>query len=209
MNKDVIQTHWSEVREILRDKFSHLTEEDIGQINGRYDQLVSKLQQKYGFSKEEAELRIKNWNFDRVAGARGQTIYEERSRGANLSDHGTERGNSSLLKWLLALALPLLAWALYTATSNQTNEVARAPNLTFEQVIVETPLDRAISTSLRNALITDRTLISDVDNVQIRTNNGVVTLSGFVSNAELSDAIAARAERLDGVKRVINNLQVR
>ncbi|CDR33228.1 CsbD family protein [Criblamydia sequanensis] len=46
MNKDLFESQWSQIKPILRDKWSNLTDEDIRQINGRYDQLIAKIQQR-------------------------------------------------------------------------------------------------------------------------------------------------------------------
>lgn len=212
MNKNVLETQWVQIREILKDKFSNLTEEDIRQINGQYDQLVAKLQQKYGYSKEEAEQRILNWNFDRLAASNEQIPEEKVRREENLRREdrvSREEGDSSLLKWLLAIAIPLVILGTYFFVTNNTPENARQPTAVREQVVNEPPADRLISNGLRNNFQTQPNLASELQNVQITTNNGVVTLSGSVSSKQTSDLMAAAAQNFAGVKRVVNNLQVK
>lgn len=202
MNKDLLETQWPQIREILSEKFSNLTEDDIRQINGRYDQLVAKLQQKYGYSREEAEERIRAWNFDRFASSRGKVVQDERVR--------KEDDNSSILKWLLAIGIPLVLLGLYFFSGNRAPETTTtSPTFNQEQTVVETPADRVISNGVRNALISQQNLASDVQNVQITTHNGVVTLSGFVPTRDVRDSIVNTAQNYAGVRQVINNIQIR
>lgn len=61
MNKDIIQGHWHELKGKLKSKWGSLTEDEIAQINGKKEQLLGKLQQKYGWTKEKAETELKNF----------------------------------------------------------------------------------------------------------------------------------------------------
>lgn len=210
MNREVLETNWSQVREILRDKFSDLTEEDIRQINGRYDQLVAKLQQKYGYTREEAEERIRSWNFDRSA-PRGQVIRDERMR-MREENVRKEEDSSSIFKWLLGLGIPLLLLGAYFLSTDRTDEMNRTtttPANTQQQVVIESPADRAISNSIRNAFLSQQVTAAELQNVQIATNNGIVTLNGFVSSPEMKDFLGTTARNFAGVRQVNNNLQVR
>lgn len=206
MNRDILESQWSQIRDILSEKFSNLTDEDIKQINGQYDRLVAKLQQKYGYSREEAEERIKNWNFDRFANVqRAQTarenkaFHEEKMR----KDEG-----SSILPWLLALCLPLLLLAAYFYGPTGTTTTPTTTTVTEERIMIETPADHSISSNLRNALMSQGGMISELRNIQIVTNNGVVTLSGTVSNSQVRDFAGNLAQRFAGVKEVVNNIKV-
>lgn len=204
MNRDVLESQWPQIRDMLREKFSNLTEEDIKQINGRYDQLVAKLQQKYGYSREEAEERIKSWNFDRFATPqRSSTIQEEKY---HPEDKATE-DNSSLFKWLLGIGIPLLLLAYFLAPTG--TETTNTPTTVRDQTVTETPADRTVSTNLRNALISQDISGTDLQNIQITTRNGIVTLSGTVPNNEVRDTIVNTTQGLPGVRQVVNNLQVR
>lgn len=200
MNKNLLESQWAQIREILSEKFSHLTEEDIRQINGQYDQLVTKLQQKYGYSKEEAEDRIRSWNFDRVIDTKAQAIHDEKIQ---------EEDNSSFFKWLLALCLPLLLLGLYFLGAPINNEMTKAPVMTQEQVIVQTPADLALSNNIQNALISDQTLAFNPQNIQITSNNGVVTLSGFVPTQQAHDSILNITKNYAGVTQVVDHLQIK
>lgn len=201
MNKDVLESQWTQIREILNEKFTNLTEEDIRQINGRYDQLVAKLQQKYGYSREEAEDRIRNWNFDRFAATHKTNMRDTRGM--------KEADTSSLYKWLLGLGIPLLLLGAWFLSTRPTEEV-REPTVNREQtMMMETPADRAMSASLRNTFLSQPNLAPAMRNVQIMTNNGIVTLSGTVSSAEMRDSLVNAAQNFAGVEQVINRIEVR
>lgn len=205
MNKEILESQWLQVREILREKFSNLTEEDIRQINGRYDQLVDKLQQKYGYSREEAEERIRSWNFDRFATPKGYAAREDRyireSANKKIDDN-------TALKWILGLGIPLLLLGTYFWSTHR-DETTMTPTV-YEQSAVEAPADRLITSNLRTALTSTTNLgATELRNVQITSRNGIVTLSGTVPSSEVRDTIANTARDLSGVRQVINNLQIR
>lgn len=202
MNRDLLESQWSQVRDILREKFSNLTDEDIRQINGRYDELVTKLVQKYGYTREEAEDRIRSWNFDRFT-------HPNREYSSDMSDNRV-REESSPFKWLLAIGIPLLLLGSYFLMDRPA-EVTNSPTITQEQTFTETTADRTISTGLRAALLsqTEQNLSATLQNVQITTHNGTVTLSGFVPTAETRDFIGTAAQNFAGVSNVINNIEVK
>jgi hyperosmotically inducible periplasmic protein len=67
--------------------------------------------------------------------------------------------------------------------------------------------DGAITTRVNAALVTDKP--SFFSRIDVDTNNGVVTLNGIVDSPEQRARAEELASRVDGVKRVVNNLQVK
>ena len=67
--------------------------------------------------------------------------------------------------------------------------------------------DNAIHTAVKAKLTADR--FSNIVNVDINVTNGIVTLAGEVPNDEVKRDAESEARSVDGVKRVINNLQVK
>jgi uncharacterized protein YjbJ (UPF0337 family) len=55
MNWDVVKGKWKELRGEARQQWGKLTDDDWQQIAGEKDKLLGKLQQRYGWSREEAE----------------------------------------------------------------------------------------------------------------------------------------------------------
>jgi uncharacterized protein YjbJ (UPF0337 family) len=204
MNKATLESQWLQIREILKEKFNHLTEEDIKEINGRYDQLVTKLQQKYGYSREEAEERIMSLNFDRnVRLAKGSTVGEEKT----YEKASVQEDSSSFLKWLFALGIPLLLLGAYLLSPFGAPQTTNIPNVIREEVIIETPTDQTITNELRIMLLSSNNI--NMQNVQITTHDGIVTLTGTVSSKEDSDFIEDIVDDYPGVRDVINKLRVK
>lgn len=61
MNKDIIQGKWKEIKGKLKQQWSELTDDEIGQMKGSYDELEGTLQKKYGYKKEEAQEEIETF----------------------------------------------------------------------------------------------------------------------------------------------------
>lgn len=55
MNKEQFQGNWNQFKGKIKEKWGKLTDNDITQINGKRDQLVGLLQERYGIVKEKAE----------------------------------------------------------------------------------------------------------------------------------------------------------
>ncbi len=67
--------------------------------------------------------------------------------------------------------------------------------------------DSAIHASIKAKLTADR--FSNIVNVDINVTNGIVTLAGEVPNPQVKIEAGKEARSVDGVVRVINNLQVK
>lgn len=63
MNRDQFEGKWKEYRGKIKEKWGKLTDNDIAQINGKYDQLMGSLQKRYGYHKEQAEKEFNSWNW--------------------------------------------------------------------------------------------------------------------------------------------------
>jgi uncharacterized protein YjbJ (UPF0337 family) len=61
MNWDQIEGNWIVFKGKLRHNWAKLTDEDITRINGRREELVARLQERYGFAKAEAEREVVAW----------------------------------------------------------------------------------------------------------------------------------------------------
>lgn len=61
MNWDQIACNWLIYKGKLRHNWVKLTDEDITRINGRREELVARLQERYGFGKAEAEREVGAW----------------------------------------------------------------------------------------------------------------------------------------------------
>lgn len=61
MNWDQVAGSWMSMKGKVKEQWGRLTDDDLDVIAGKRDQLLGKLQQKYGYSKEEAERQLDRW----------------------------------------------------------------------------------------------------------------------------------------------------
>src|SRR5262245_21683105 len=54
MNTDRIAGNWKQLKGKIKEKWGKLTDDDLRVIEGKQDQLAGRLQERYGFSQEEA-----------------------------------------------------------------------------------------------------------------------------------------------------------
>ena len=58
MNSDVLKGKWMQMKgEVLR-QWGKLTNDDLDQIEGNAEKMVGKLQERYGYAREEAEREV-------------------------------------------------------------------------------------------------------------------------------------------------------
>ena len=61
MNKDVLQGKWREMKGKVKEQWGKLTDDDLDKIEGRSDQLLGLLQQRYGYARDKAEEEYKRF----------------------------------------------------------------------------------------------------------------------------------------------------
>jgi uncharacterized protein YjbJ (UPF0337 family) len=61
MNWDRIEGNWKEFKGKVQQHWGHLTNDDLDVIRGKRTELAGRLQQRYGYQKEEAEKQINTW----------------------------------------------------------------------------------------------------------------------------------------------------
>ena len=61
MNWEQVAGQWKQMRGSIREKWGKLTDDDLNEINGRREQLIGKIQERYGIAKEEAQRRADEW----------------------------------------------------------------------------------------------------------------------------------------------------
>ena len=64
MNWDSIEGKWKQLKGSVIQKWGKLTDADLDVIAGKRDQLVGKIQERYGITKEEAQKQIADWSPD-------------------------------------------------------------------------------------------------------------------------------------------------
>ncbi|PZN31651.1 MAG: CsbD family protein [Proteobacteria bacterium] len=61
MNPDTLRGHFRQLRGKIKERWGRLTDDEIDQIEGRRDILVGKLQERYGWEREEVERQVKEF----------------------------------------------------------------------------------------------------------------------------------------------------
>ncbi|MCU5772631.1 CsbD family protein [Erwiniaceae bacterium BAC15a-03b] len=61
MNSDQASGNWKQFKGKVKEKWGDLTDDDLTVIEGKREQLVGKIQERYGYAKEEAEKEVKDW----------------------------------------------------------------------------------------------------------------------------------------------------
>lgn len=62
MNSDQMAGKWKQFAGKVKEKWGKLTDDDLDVINGRKDQLVGTIQERYGIAKEEAQRQVDEFN---------------------------------------------------------------------------------------------------------------------------------------------------
>lgn len=65
MNWDIIEGKWDQAKGAIKKKWGELTDDDMAQMNGERDKIAGKLQEKYGWTKEQAERELTDLFDDR------------------------------------------------------------------------------------------------------------------------------------------------
>lgn len=61
MNREEFKGQWNMMKGKLKEKWGKLTDDDITQINGKRDELLGRMQKRYGMAKERAEQELMQW----------------------------------------------------------------------------------------------------------------------------------------------------
>jgi uncharacterized protein YjbJ (UPF0337 family) len=56
-----IKGSWSQTKGAVKEQWGKLTDDDLLEIEGRRDQLVGKIQTRYGITHEQAEAQVSSW----------------------------------------------------------------------------------------------------------------------------------------------------
>ncbi len=61
MNWDVVEEKWKQLISSARENWSRLTDQDLEQISGKREPLISKIQEIYGVTRREAGKQVWDW----------------------------------------------------------------------------------------------------------------------------------------------------
>jgi uncharacterized protein YjbJ (UPF0337 family) len=61
MNRDIAAGNWKALKGKVKEQWGKLTDDDLTRIEGKRDQLLGKIQERYGIAREEAERQLSDW----------------------------------------------------------------------------------------------------------------------------------------------------
>ena len=61
LNKDEVGGNWKQFKGKVKEQWGKLTDDDMTVIEGKRDQLVGKVQERYGYAKDQAEKEVNDW----------------------------------------------------------------------------------------------------------------------------------------------------
>lgn len=61
MNWEQVRGNWTQFKGKAKQRWADLTDDDLGKIEGHRDELVGKIQERYGIAKEEADKQVSDW----------------------------------------------------------------------------------------------------------------------------------------------------
>ncbi|HUK48147.1 MAG TPA: CsbD family protein [Terriglobales bacterium] len=62
MNWDQLKGQWKQVKGQAKTRWGKLTDDDLDVAAGQRDQLVGRIQERYGIAKEQAQHEVDEWN---------------------------------------------------------------------------------------------------------------------------------------------------
>jgi uncharacterized protein YjbJ (UPF0337 family) len=62
MNSDQMQGKWKQMKGAVKERWGKLTDDDLDVINGQSEQLIGKIQERYGVAREAAQKQVDEWN---------------------------------------------------------------------------------------------------------------------------------------------------
>ena len=73
MNTDTVEGNWKQFKGKVKEQWGKLTDDDFDVIAGKRDQLLGRIQERHGISRDEAERQVKDWE------ARNPSFFFEKS----------------------------------------------------------------------------------------------------------------------------------
>jgi len=58
MNADIFKGKWGQMKGDVKQWWGKLTDDDLTYIEGSWDKLVGKIQERYGYTREQAEAEV-------------------------------------------------------------------------------------------------------------------------------------------------------
>lgn len=86
MNSDILQGKWNQLKGSVKETFGRLTDDDLMQVQGSADRMVGILQERYGYTKEQAK---QEW--DKFVGRYSSTFDAAQQSASNFVDNTKQK----------------------------------------------------------------------------------------------------------------------
>jgi uncharacterized protein YjbJ (UPF0337 family) len=83
MNSDQFEGKWKQLKGNVKQRWGKLTDDDVTALSGKKDQLVGKLQERYGITREQAMKEADEWAAAANADLDASTTGEARTAGSH------------------------------------------------------------------------------------------------------------------------------
>ena len=91
INRDIFDGKWMQIQGVVKQRWGDLTDNDLQKVQGRYDQFVGLLQEKYGHSRKTAEEEVAR---------RLNDLHDLTNRFPNSTTTPLNNDTNRKLKWL-------------------------------------------------------------------------------------------------------------
>lgn len=61
MNPEIFKGRWNQLRGEIRTRWGKITDDDVTQIQGQAEKMIGKLQERYGYKREQAEKELNDF----------------------------------------------------------------------------------------------------------------------------------------------------
>lgn len=74
MASDMLKGQWKQLRGEVKKQWGELTDDDLDIVEGERDKLIGRLQERYGYTREQAEQEISRFLEGRLGG-RARSVF--------------------------------------------------------------------------------------------------------------------------------------
>ncbi|MGH7264603.1 MAG: CsbD family protein [Candidatus Rokuibacteriota bacterium] len=61
MNRDTLKGQWMQLKGKIRQQWGKLTDDEVEQLQGNSEQLIGRVQERYGYTRQQAEQEVDRW----------------------------------------------------------------------------------------------------------------------------------------------------
>lgn len=80
MNTDQWEGKWKQLKGSVKQRWGKLTDDDVTALSGKKDELIGKLQERYGITREQAQKEVDDW----AAAVNSETVAADSNAGATV-----------------------------------------------------------------------------------------------------------------------------